>query len=33
VKTFVRSIHETYKAAGVRIHRQTRTLQSFKPAS
>jgi hypothetical protein len=33
VKSFVKSIHETYNAGGVRIHSETRTLESFKPAA
>lgn len=33
IKSFVKSVQETYNASGVRTHRETRTLESFKPAS
>ena len=33
VRSFVKSVRETYNASGVRIRRETRTLESFKPAS
>ena len=33
VKSFVKSVHETYNASGVRIRRETRILESYKPAA
>ena len=33
VKGLVKSVHETYNASGVRTHRETRLLQSYKPAT
>ena len=33
VKAFVKSVHETYNGSGVRIRRETRVLESFKPSA